>query len=305
VNEPDVVNDFEAWATVSSRLFGKSVTAQKELLTELRVDEVWRYANLAWARAIAADIVEMRLDRAQRYAEICARVLDRELEVAQGSLSDEQGSHTTHRMRAHPPPPAEPSWMRQSSSSESPPSPPRPAFVGSFPQGAVSTGEAAAPKRRQSYTPTVVHVVDGEADETVERGGHEEPSKDSSDTKLIVAPAAAGPVDAEPALVEARPAEPPLVEARPAEPPLDWLDPLSPDHPSRWTVERYASYIAAHEMGAEDPSVIDERFGLADPKIVHQSWSKRLEADPRLEAQVEDLVQRAREAQGTLRHPAG
>ncbi len=100
VSAPDVVNDFEAWATVSSRLVSKSDDARAELLAELGVAEVWRNANLAWTRAIASDILEMRLDRARRYAEICARVLDRDtaLDLA-SSLSDDLGLDTTHRIR--------------------------------------------------------------------------------------------------------------------------------------------------------------------------------------------------------------
>lgn len=99
---PDVVNDFEAWATISSRLFGKTQDEQRNLLTELGLTEVWKNANLAWAKALASDIVDMRLDRPRRYAEICARVLDREAELALLlTASDELSGQTTMRMRAH------------------------------------------------------------------------------------------------------------------------------------------------------------------------------------------------------------
>lgn len=112
---PDVVNDFEAWAKVSSMLIHKDEAAQATLLARLDLADVWQNANAAWAKALADDIVDMRLDRAQRYAEICASVLGRDPEEAyllSLSMSDEFSQQTTLKMRAHPgAPPSESTFV--------------------------------------------------------------------------------------------------------------------------------------------------------------------------------------------------
>ena len=179
VSGPDVVNDFEAWATVSSRLIGKGPDAQKSLLAELGVGEVWRNANLAWARAIASDMLEMRLDRAQQYAEICARVLDREAELALAtSISDDLGLQTTHRMKAHPPGPVDVDEETNRADG--------------FRSALATDRSVELPKRNQAKTETALNEL-----LTVER--HEEDEgeapveaalEDSSDTVLFVDPSA-------------------------------------------------------------------------------------------------------------------
>jgi hypothetical protein len=107
MSRPDVVNDFEAWATVSAKLIGKTDEEGRELLARMDLTLVWKNANDAWAKALAGDIVDMRLHRAQRYAEICANVLsgldDLSTDSLSLSLSDELSRQTTHRMQAHPP----------------------------------------------------------------------------------------------------------------------------------------------------------------------------------------------------------
>jgi len=101
----DVVNEFEAWAAVSAKLIGKSDDERQRLLAEWELTRVWHNANDAWARALASDIVDMRLERPQRYAEICAQVLshggEHDTDVGELSLSDDPSLETTHRMRAH------------------------------------------------------------------------------------------------------------------------------------------------------------------------------------------------------------
>ncbi len=106
---PDVVNDFEAWARVSAELADRGEDERPQFLHALGLSAVWRNANAAWGRAIASDIVEMRMDRAQRYAEICAEVQavgrgdligdDDVLSLSQ-SEDDELDLQVTHRMRA-------------------------------------------------------------------------------------------------------------------------------------------------------------------------------------------------------------
>lgn len=73
---PDVVNDFEAWARVSSSLQGRNDDECEALIDELGIADVWDRADAAWSKALAAELCDMKLDRIGRYAEICARTLD-------------------------------------------------------------------------------------------------------------------------------------------------------------------------------------------------------------------------------------
>jgi hypothetical protein len=72
---PDVVNDFDAWARVSVRLLGKTDDERDELLCALGIDKVWGNADSAWAKALAEEILEARLDRLRRYAAACATAI--------------------------------------------------------------------------------------------------------------------------------------------------------------------------------------------------------------------------------------
>ena len=73
---PDVVNDFEAWARVSSSLQGRNDDECEGLIEDLGIADVWDRADAAWSKALAAELCDMKLDRIGRYAEICARTLD-------------------------------------------------------------------------------------------------------------------------------------------------------------------------------------------------------------------------------------
>jgi hypothetical protein len=70
---PDVVNDFDAWASVSAELHGLSAAEAERLLADLTVAEVWETADAAWSKAMAIDIADMRLERIHAYAAVCAR----------------------------------------------------------------------------------------------------------------------------------------------------------------------------------------------------------------------------------------
>jgi hypothetical protein len=70
---PDVVNDFDAWASVSAELHGLSEQEAQRLLAGLGVSEVWETADAAWSKAMSIDIADMRLDRIHAYAAVCAR----------------------------------------------------------------------------------------------------------------------------------------------------------------------------------------------------------------------------------------
>jgi hypothetical protein len=60
---PDVVNNFEAWAAVSARLFDVSEDEHLAILQELGIAAVWDNADAGWAKAVVADIGDMHLDR--------------------------------------------------------------------------------------------------------------------------------------------------------------------------------------------------------------------------------------------------
>lgn len=143
MSELDVVNDFEAWATVSARLIHKNAAQRELLLARLGLTLVWKNANDAWSNALAHDIVDMRLQRAQRYAEICATVFDQEgaeLDEPAVSISDELSLQTTHRMRAHAAGDGPPSGSDQPPSERS--------FIDNF----TPTNVVARPQRKQAMT---------------------------------------------------------------------------------------------------------------------------------------------------------
>jgi hypothetical protein len=72
---PDVVNDFEAWAAVSTCLQGLRDDQSEQLIDQLGIADVWDTADAAWSKALAEELLDMKLDRITRYAEICARSL--------------------------------------------------------------------------------------------------------------------------------------------------------------------------------------------------------------------------------------
>ncbi|MSP25540.1 MAG: hypothetical protein EXR75_10320 [Myxococcales bacterium] len=68
----DVANDFETWAQVAARLRGRSASEREQLLHELGLTQAWGGVHEAWSHALNEDITERRMDRPNRYVEICA-----------------------------------------------------------------------------------------------------------------------------------------------------------------------------------------------------------------------------------------
>jgi len=73
----DVVNDFEAWATVSAQLYDRTEDEAQQILEGLGIAEVWDNADAGWAKAVAGDISELRLERVERLGATYARELQR------------------------------------------------------------------------------------------------------------------------------------------------------------------------------------------------------------------------------------
>lgn len=71
----DVVNDFESWAKLSARLRGRDEAEADALLRRLGVLDVWDNADATWAKTLASEMIEMRMARVRRYAEIVAEEL--------------------------------------------------------------------------------------------------------------------------------------------------------------------------------------------------------------------------------------
>ena len=68
----DVVNDFESWARLSARLHGRDEAYADALLKRLGVASVWDIADATWAKTLASEMIDMRMARVRRYAEIVA-----------------------------------------------------------------------------------------------------------------------------------------------------------------------------------------------------------------------------------------
>lgn len=70
--------DFDAWADLSARLMGLDLEARLDLLDEAQVDvRDWSRWEEQYVLAIADDIAQGRMDRAQRYALGCAAEMER------------------------------------------------------------------------------------------------------------------------------------------------------------------------------------------------------------------------------------
>ncbi len=299
---PDVVNDFEAWATISARLYGKSEGERRQLLAELQLTEVWDNANLAWARALADDIVDMRLHRPQRYAEICARVLDMEASLSlEASLSDDLSRQSTHRIRLPPalePAAESPSFVATMSGAQAVETPRRNqartqlvdraialSVLGDLPPPAASeTGVtraaptpdaasvAAAPAAVAPATAAALDALDGVAGTSVADATDVAPTRrrspfeDSAETSVVVRPDAA-PHDALP-----------------------------------WPLEHYARYVAEREAGHESVEAIDARWGLsgAAAAALRERFGRHLAGQTDLRARFERLVAELADALHTM-----
>ena len=85
----DLVNDFESWARLAARLQGRDEAQADALLQRLGVASVWDNADATWAKTLANEMIEMRLSRVRRYAEIVAEELaEREREQAAAPEGD-------------------------------------------------------------------------------------------------------------------------------------------------------------------------------------------------------------------------
>ncbi len=68
----DPATDFEAWASLAARLRERPSSERARLLHELGLTPTWDGIHEAWSRALNDDIVNRRMERPNRYLEICA-----------------------------------------------------------------------------------------------------------------------------------------------------------------------------------------------------------------------------------------
>lgn len=74
-DERDVVQDFEAWASVSVQLIHRTDDQVTAILDRLGLRATWPASDEKWSRVLARDISNGALERVERYAEICAAEL--------------------------------------------------------------------------------------------------------------------------------------------------------------------------------------------------------------------------------------
>ena len=67
----NVLESFEAWAQVSTRLRGQPESAQAALLATLGLSELWPRAEAHWRAVLMKDALAGQLGRAQRYLALC------------------------------------------------------------------------------------------------------------------------------------------------------------------------------------------------------------------------------------------
>ncbi|MSP25915.1 MAG: hypothetical protein EXR75_12295 [Myxococcales bacterium] len=81
VTEPDgplgVLDDFDGWAAVSAKLAGRTAQEAEFLLAQFGLGQSWPAADAHWSRELGNDLLALKLERATRYAERCARELER------------------------------------------------------------------------------------------------------------------------------------------------------------------------------------------------------------------------------------
>lgn len=73
----DVLNDFDAWAVVSTRIAGRTENEAAFLISELGVAHAWADAEARWGRVLARELAEGGLEHAARYTVRCASELER------------------------------------------------------------------------------------------------------------------------------------------------------------------------------------------------------------------------------------
>jgi hypothetical protein len=70
--------DFEAWAELSARMLGRTLDERFDMLEELGVRSAdWMRSDEHYTSALAADLVEGRMERAERYAGKCVAEVER------------------------------------------------------------------------------------------------------------------------------------------------------------------------------------------------------------------------------------
>ncbi len=126
---PDVERDFEAWAAVSARLRKRGRERQNAILRQLGIAEVWPAANEAWTKVLSEDMAADRLQRVNRYGQICAE----EIKRRRAASAPAPPSTGLPPATAQPPPSInERTAASTSAASSSPPASSQPSFIESF-----------------------------------------------------------------------------------------------------------------------------------------------------------------------------
>ena len=95
--------DFEAWAELSARMLGRTLDEQLDMLKELDVRSAdWTRSDQHYAGALAADLAEGRMERAERYAGKCVAELERRKRAPQ--QAEPEPAQPPAEPRASPPP---------------------------------------------------------------------------------------------------------------------------------------------------------------------------------------------------------
>ena len=71
----DVQSDFEAWAEVSVLLLGQPAETSGAILWQRGLTEIWPQADGHWTDVLCEDMANGRLERIDRYGELCAHEL--------------------------------------------------------------------------------------------------------------------------------------------------------------------------------------------------------------------------------------
>ena len=110
-DELDVVQDFEAWASVSVQLIHRSDDQTKAILERLGLASAWPAADDKWSKVLARDISNGALERVERYGEICSAELHQRREA--GASEAGTARPFAEQMGGHGPAPTPPTEGQQ------------------------------------------------------------------------------------------------------------------------------------------------------------------------------------------------
>lgn len=330
-DRPNVEEVFEAWAHVAARVRKRTREEQQKILGGLGIGAEWDSVHETWSKRLNEDILANRMDRPQRYAQICREEQERRRRTG-GAAADAPP--------AMPKTEAAPEMFKPLTGGSGPPPPlpqPLPPNVQLGVKPAGKPGKHPAMRRRAETLDIKESHVEGDAIPFGKKVEPQPPRKqaDTVDFRDLVTPqrvkpnfpwmlqerttgAIAGAATDVNEQQDKRPSGAPAsdfrkdlgVEKRPTMPRPNQDDTASGvdlaatveaarqvSEVMAWTVERYARVCVALERQPQNASAVWREHGITSPQAqAHASaqWQRRLDKEPSVKAEMMGHLDRLR-----------